>query len=116
MKPTLYFEDKGDLTGYTVKVFVDGVEQETVYGDLDTLETDANGRRILEISSGIKVLAYDKDIVAKFYDANGNETGSVITISVNSYFALNYSKSSANEQAFMRAIYNYGASADAFFN
>lgn len=116
MKPTLYFDDKGDLTGYTVKVFVDGVEQETVYGDLDTLETDEKGRRILEISSGIKVLAYDKDIVAKFYDANGNETGSVITISVNSYFALNYSKNPAKEQAFMRAIYNYGASADAFFN
>ena len=109
MKPTLYFNG-ADLDGVTAKVWVNGVEMETVYGDLGSLPTDSKGRYILTIEEGIKVLDYDSEIVAKFFDAEGNQIGSVITISVNSYITLNYAKATAAQQAFMRAIYVYGQS------
>ncbi len=104
------------LEGLTVKIYVSGVEQDVSYGDLENanLALDEKGRYIL-VLEGIKVSAYNLPIEAKFFDDDGNQVGSVLTTSVNSFVAANYDKKDAKIQAMLEAVYNYGLSVKAYF-
>lgn len=103
-----------DLTGITAKVSVAGVDTGIVYNLSEVAVKDpATGRYNLTVE-GIKVLAYNEEVSARFYDADGNQIGSTIYVSVNTFIAVNYDKKNAEQQAMLEKIYNYGKSVAAY--
>lgn len=96
-----------DINGLSVKVAINGREETFA-------EFTALGDDLYEVSfNGIKATEFGAAVTASFYRSNA-QVGNTVSYSVNTYVCAKQADSNANLAALVKALYNYGASANAY--
>ena len=98
-------------TGLSVKVTYNG-KTTTFSGTSITAVSGMSG--VYEVKlEGIKATDFDEKVTAEFYKSSA-QVGNTVSYSVNAYVCAKQADSDANLAALVKALYNYGASAEAY--